>query len=119
MNKIDNFTYEVVKGEKITLTFNPFGIPPEVITAALDGAAIDPDPADPQPTYNFAALVPKDESHFFKVECDFVGAGDDAKVAVMVEGMIEGASSGQFFFNITKKQNIHDPMLTFTVVAAS
>lgn len=119
MNKIDNATYEVIEGEEITLIFNPFGIPPEVITAALDGEAIDPDPADPQPTYNFTASVPEEESHFFKVECDFVGADDNAKVEVTVEGSVDGVSSGQFSFVITKKQNIHDPTLTFTVVAGN
>lgn len=116
MKQINDFKYQVSSGEDITLIFNPFGLPPEVITAALDGAPIDPDPADPQPTYNFTASLPVDQTHFFEAECDFVGAGDKAKVEVTVEGRRGGAPSGNFSFTIDK-DDIHDPVIRFKVVA--
>ncbi|MCA1817089.1 MAG: hypothetical protein LC746_11900 [Acidobacteria bacterium] len=106
----------MASGEEITLTFDPFGLPPEAITAALDGEAINPDPPDPQPTYNFTATVPKGQTHFFKVECDFVGDDDDAEVDVTVEGKIGDAPSGQFSFAIAKDDSIHDPTIRFRVV---
>jgi hypothetical protein len=119
MKQINDFKYEVISGEDITLICDPFGLAPEVITAALDGEPIDPDPADPQPTYNFPATLPVGQTHFFKVECDFVGAGDAAKVDVTVEGEIEGVPSGQFLFTIAKDDSIHDPTIRFKVVANS
>jgi hypothetical protein len=115
MERINDFRYEVTGGEQITMTFDPFGLPPELITAALDGRRIDPDPADPQPTYNFPATKPVGRTHFFEVECDFVGTSEQAKVEVTVEGRVGGVQKGSFLFTIGS-DDVHDPVIRFKVV---
>ena len=117
MKQIDDDRYEVVKGEKITLVCTPFGIPPEVITASLDDGPIDPDhPASPNPTYTFDASVPTDQTHFFKIECDFVNAPDTAKTVIAITGEKDGNVTGPFSVSILKTDNIHDPTFRFKVV---
>jgi len=116
MKQIDDFTYEVVKGEEITLVCTPFGIPPEVITGTLD-----PDPASPNPTFTFEAGdgVPTGQSHFFKIECDFVNAPDSAKTVIAITGEKHGNVTGHFSVSILKKSNVHDQTFTFTIVKQS
>ena len=94
----------------------PIGIPPEVITASLDDRRKDPSPASPNPTYTFDASVPADQSHFFKIECDFVNAPDSAKTVIAITGEVGGKVTGPFSVSILKADNIHDPTFRFKVV---
>jgi hypothetical protein len=119
MKQVNDFRYEVVSGETITLVCTPFGIPPEVITAALDDGPIEPSPASPNPTYTFDASVPVDQTHFFKIECDFVRAPDTAKTVIAITGAKAGKSTGPFSVSILKADNIHDPTFRFKVVNAA
>ena len=116
MKQVSDYRYEVVTGEKITLVCTPFGIPPEVITASQDDVPIDPSPASPNPTYTFEASVPADQTHFFKIECDFVNAPDSAKTVIAITGEIAGNVTGPFSVPILKSDNIHDPTFRFKVV---
>jgi hypothetical protein len=119
MNQIDDYRYEVVDGEEIKLVCTPFGIPPEVIAAALDNGPIDPDPASPNPTYTFEANLPVGQTHFFKVECDFVNAPDNARTDIHITGDNNGKITGPFLVQILKADNIHDPTFRFRVVSAT
>jgi len=117
MKQLDDFRYEVGKGERITIVCTPFGIPPEVITAALDDGPIDPNPASPNPTYTFDATLPVGQTHFFKIECDFVNAPNTAQTVVEISGELNGNVTGPFSVPILKTDNIHDPMFRFRVVS--
>jgi hypothetical protein len=118
MKQISDFRYEVSPGEQIKLVFKPIGITPSTITAALDEGPIDPNPDKPNPTYTFSASLPEDQTHFFKVECDFVGADDSARVDVEITGQSGQAASGPFTFSINNADSIHDPTIRFRVKSA-
>jgi hypothetical protein len=113
MNKINKYLYEVINGEKVTLTFTPVSINPSMVAATLDNVVLVANPATPNPTYTFTVTKNAPLTHFCEIQCDFVGAPQESRFDVQLKGD-KGPNS--FTFSIKQTDFLKDPTVRFKVV---
>ena len=117
MNQIDEATYEVVKGETVTIVWTATGVSDTMIAMSVDNRELDPDPESP-PTFQFTVTKRAGFEHFAGAEGSFpTGTASTAKFESMIEG-----SAGGVFKGPTIRQTDPPPLrvigIAFSVVAA-
>ncbi len=116
MRQISNNEYEVSPNTKVIVTTTPFGTAPTV-TAAQNGANIEPENADTEPRFRFLVTEPENGLHFMKLRCDFQ---EDNEPSARYEVAIANSDGSTFSaFPVAKTDSIKEPEYNFTVVAGA
>lgn len=113
MNKINRFVYEVVQGEKVTMTFTPVSVNPAMVAVSLDDQVLKANPATPNPTYTFNVTKTPPLTHFCETQCDFVGAPNEARFDLDLKG---DKGPNTFRISIRQTDAVHDPSIRFRLV---
>lgn len=121
MKKNDSFSYDVKRGEEITIKVTPNKFLDSLfsVRAERDGAIFPPLPGtENAPEYQFTVTKEVDDIHTVKMEFAFIkGSPDDAFYDVVISGQADvGCPCG---FVIKKTTGNKEPSIEFFVVAGS
>jgi len=120
MNKIDSFTYDVIPGEKITISITPtnFGSSLPDVEAVLDGTDLANTASNDAPVFEFTVSKPVGKTH--RVLMEFVFLPDSQQNAfydVVISGRNDvGCPCG---FVISKANQVKEVGIRFRVKAAN
>lgn len=119
MKKNDAFSYDVRRGEGITVEVTAVNFSDSMISvrAVLDGTVLEREPnTDDAPVYKFNITKEMDDQHTLRMEFTFIaGTPENASYQVTIAGENdEGCPCG---FTIEKDNEDKSPNIDFVVVA--